>query len=77
MWSSSVTSTICSEDRTYMYIQTTSEWKQYFLSRGYCEKHLENEFKRELDTSREACLQLKLHQEKSARIPLVVTSSYM
>ena len=61
---------ICSKDRTYT--QRTHELKQHFLSRGYHE-HLENEFKRALDTSREACLQLKSNQEKSARIPLVVT----
>ena len=62
---------ICSEDRIYQ--QRTRELKQHFLSRGYHEQHLENEFKRALDTSREACLQLKSNQEKPARIPLVVT----
>ena len=47
---------MCSEDRTYT--QKTHELKQHFLLRGYHEQHLENEFKRALDTSREACLQL-------------------
>ena len=65
---------IFSEHRTY--IQRTRELKQYFLSRGYHEQHLENEFKRALGTSREACLQLKSNQEKCTHIPLVVTSSY-
>ena len=64
---------ICSEDRTYT--QRTHELEEHFLSRGYHEHHLENEFKRALDTctSREACLRLKSNQEKSACIPLVVT----
>ena len=34
----------------------------------YHEQHLENEFKRALETSREACLQSKPNQEKSAHI---------
>ena len=62
---------ICFEDCTY--IQRTNEHKQYFLSRGYYEQHLENEFERALDTSKEPCLQLKSNQEKSSRISLVVT----
>ena len=62
---------ICSEDRIYM--QRTRELKQHFLSLGYHDQHLENEFKRALDKSREACLQLKSNQENTARIPLVVT----
>ena len=37
---------ICSEDRTYT--QRTHELKQYFLSRGYPEQHLEKEFKERL-----------------------------
>ena len=62
---------ICSEDR--IYIQRTRELKQYSLTRGYHEQHLENEFKIAHDTSREAWLQLKLNQEKSAHTHLVVT----
>ena len=62
---------ICSEDR--FYEQRTRELKHHFLSWGYDEQHLDNEFKRVLETPREACLQLKSNHEKSAHIPLVVT----
>ena len=62
---------ICSDDRTYL--KRTREFKQYFLSRGYNEQHLEKEFNRALDITREASLQSKPNQEKSVRIPLVVT----
>ena len=62
---------ICSEDSTYT--QRTHELKEHFLSSGYHEQYLENEFKRALDTPWKACLRLKSNQEKSAHIPLVVT----
>ena len=62
---------ICSDDR--IYTQRTHELKQHFLSRGYHKQHLENEFKRALNTPRKACLQSESNQEKSAHIPLVVT----
>ena len=62
---------ICSEDCVYR--QRIRELKDDFLSRGYYEQHLDNEFEKALETFREACLKLKLNQEKSACIPLVVT----
>ena len=61
----------CSDDR--VYIQRTRELKHNFFLRGYYEQHLYNEFKRALETSTEACLQLKLNQDKSANISLLVT----
>ena len=61
---------ICSDDR--IYLNKTCEFKQYCLSRGYNEQHLEKEFNRALDIMREASLQSKPNQEKPARIPLVV-----
>ena len=43
------------------------------FSRGYNEQHLNKKIHSELNTSREACLQQKQNQDKSARIHLVVT----
>ena len=56
---------ICSEDRAY--IQSTHELKHHFLSRGYYDQHLDNEFKRALETSREACL----NQNRTRRCLLI------
>ena len=47
--------------------------KEYFLQRGYDEQHLNTELRRALQIPRETCLQPKQNQDKSARIPLVVT----
>ena len=55
---------ICSDDCTYL--NRTREFKQYFLSQGYNEQHLEKEFNRAFDITREASLQSKLNQEKPA-----------
>ena len=43
------------------------------LKQGYSKQQLNLDVQRALDTSREACLQSQHNQDKTARIPLVVT----
>ena len=50
-----------------------SELKQYFLSQGYNEQHLNKQLQRALNTPREACLQQNQNRDMAAHIPLVVT----
>ena len=51
----------------------TLELKKHLLKRGYCEQQLNYDIHRALAISRENCLQSQPSQDKSARIPLVVT----
>ena len=62
---------ICSEDENFL--KRVRDLKSYFLKRGYTEQLLNFQIQRALDTPREACLQPKRNQDKSARTPLVVT----
>ena len=49
------------------------ELKHHLMKRGYDAQQLDSEIQRALDTPRETDLQSHNDQEKSARIPLVVT----
>ena len=51
----------------------TRELKKHLLKWGYREQQLNKEIHRALTILRENCLQIHPNQEKSARIPLVVT----
>ena len=62
---------ICSEEENLR--KRTHDLKEHFLKRGYDEQHLNIELRRVLHTTRETCLQTKQSQDKSARIPLMVT----
>ena len=62
---------ICSEEQVFK--NRARELKQHSLSPSYNDQHLTKQIQRALNTFREACLQWKQNQDKSARIPLVVT----
>ena len=62
---------ICSEDQHLQ--KWTRELKRHLIKRGYREQQLDNEIHRALAISRENCLQSRPNQDRSARIPLVVT----
>ena len=62
---------MCSEEQHLQ--KWTRELKKHLIKRRYRELQLSNEIHRVLAISRENCLQSRPNQDKSARIPLVVT----
>ena len=65
---------MCSEEENFLKL--TRELKVHLMKRGYDEQYLNLEIQRVLNnrnTSRDACLLPRQNQDKSARIPLVVT----
>ena len=62
---------VCSEEEHLQ--KWTHKLKKHLLKRRYREQQLNKEIHRALTISRQNCLQTHPNQEKSARIPLVVT----